>query len=796
MPIDPPTFSEPGQRIERLRQRVLKSVPEVCAQRAVLATEAYAATEGEPAVIRRAKTLRHILENITVSILEDELIIGQFAEQYRGAPVFPEMGTSWLEDELDSVLETRSQDRFVVASNTKEALCRIFPYWKGKTLHDAFKAHVPSDVRTARMAYVFTVDLHERGGLGHFIPDYRRLLKEGLAGIETRLEQHLGDCDLSDPEKLVQSYFWQAVLICLEGVRTFAERHAEEARRLAATEQRAGRRAELERIASICQHVPWLGANTFHEALQSIWFLQLIFHLETNSAAISPGRLDQILTPFLTRDLAEGRLRGDSAQELLDCFWIKFTEIIKVWDKEATYVHAGFPMVQNISIGGQNSAGEDATCLLTYMMLEAQRHVRFPQPHLTLRINAASPVELLDYAAVVLRQGGGIPQFVNDELIVKSLLHRGVGLKDARESASIGCVEFGTVGSWGRNNGGYFNFAKVLELALNNGVDRLSGVQVGPATGELEEFTSFPEIVEAYRTQLEHCVRLLAIEDNLIDMLHERMMPHVLTSAFVPDCIEKGRDVTAGGARYNWTGPLGVGTGTVADALAAIKRRVFEEKKLSLAEVKGSLAADFEGHEAARELLLKSPKYGNDDDYADSLARLITDLFFDVVERHRTWRGGTFVPGLFSLSVSLPFGWKTGATPDGRKARQPLSDGISPGHGCDWNGPTGVLKSASKLDSERVTNGSILNVKMNPLLLRTKDQIRKFSDMVRAYLVDLKGAQVQFNIVSSELLREAQHYPERHRGLIIRVTGYSAFFTELSTEVQNEIIARTEHATL
>ncbi len=786
----------PTDRTERLKKRLLKTRPILCSERARLATKAYQETEGQPFVFRRAKVLKRILEEMTVKILDDELIVGLFAEEQRGAPVFPETGTFWLEDELDSILETRSQDRFIVPEQVKQEIREILPWWRRRTLYDYVYGILPPEIKRARKANLFTLDLHERGGLGHVIPNYPEVLRKGFIGIRDETVERLNKADLSHPEDMKKSLFWKAVVEICDAVIVFAQRYSAEAKKLATLQTDSKRKKELEKIALICDRVPAHPSRNFYEALQAIWFIQLIIHLETNSAANSPGRLDQMLIDFFRRDIDAKELTLEDAQELADSLWIKFNEIIKVWDREATFVHAGFPMVQNVSLGGQTERADDGTNELTYLFLNAHRHVHLPQPHLTIRVRASTPDDLLMKATEVIKSGGGMPQLVNDELIVSSLLHRGVSLSDARTSSPIGCVEYGTIGSWGRNNGGYFNFPKVLELALNNGVERLTGEIIGIPTGGPDSFQSFDDVMEAYRRQLAHFLRLLVIEDNIIDMIHEQVMPPIYTSMLVPDCLEKGKDVTSGGARYNWTGFLGVGIANVADSLAAIKKIVFEDKRLTFTELEEALNTNFEGKEQIRQLLLHAPKYGNDDDYVDGILKGITDMYFNEAEKHVTYRGGHFVPGLFSLSVSLPFGWATGATPDGRKAKEPLADGVSPSHGCDVYGPTAVFKSVSKMDCTRVTNGMILNQKLNPMVLEGQGNAKKFIDLVKTYFLDLGGAQVQFNIVSAGMLKDAQRNPDKYRDLVIRVTGYSAFFTELSKEVQNDIIGRTEQLTL
>lgn len=781
------------ERIRRLRERVARSEPSVCSERAVLVTESYKETEGQPMPIRRAKALDRVLRNMTVFIAPDELIVGNHASKPRSAPVFPEMGVDWLSRELDSILETRSQDRMVVPPKVKEDLRSIIPYWRGKTLREAVYAALPKEVINARLAKVFTLDNHEEGGLGHMLPDYPTVLAKGFNGIVDEVEERIGCLDLTRPDDYEKYIFYEAVKIVCRAACAFAERFADEAQRLAETERDLQRKDELLRIAQVCRRVPAQPAGSFYEAIQACWFVQLIIQIETNGTAISPGRMDQILYPYYARDVKENKLTPEQAQELIDCFWIKLNEIIKLRSEPATHVHAGFPTTQNVTIGGQTEEGLDATNELSFMFLTAQDHIRLSQPQFSLRVHRDTPSALLLRAAEVIRKGGGIPQLISDEVLIPSLLARGIPLETARNYAPIGCVELGVYELWGRGNGGYFNIPKVLELALNDGVDRMTGQQIGKKTGDPRQFTSFDDVMRAFREQMEYCTYLLAIENNVIDKVHAELMPHVFISTVSRGCIEQGKDVTRGGARYNWTGPIGVGIANAGDSLAAIKKVVFEEGKASMAELIEALDHDWENHESLRQLMRHAPKYGNDDDYADLLVKEVVNIFLDSLKRYPTPRGGDQgAAALFSLSVSLPFGWATGATPDGRKAGTPLADGVSPVHGVDVKGPTAVLKSVSKIEHIR-TNGTILNIKFHPCALQGERQLQKFCDLIKTYLVDLKGSHVQVNVVSADTLRDAQRHPEQYRDLVIRVTGYSAFFTELSREVQDDIIERTEH---
>jgi formate C-acetyltransferase len=783
-------------RIMTLRQDLLRSKPEISAERAKLVTLAYQETEGEPYVIRRAKALQKILKEIPISIYDQEIIVGGIAEKRRSAPVFPEMGVDWLEEELEETLETRPQDKFVVSTKCKDELKKIIPYWREKTIREKVFKTLPEDVINARRAKVFTLDNHEEGGLGHVLVDYPTIFSIGLDGIRKIVDKNIAESKRSDPEAIKRLQFWQAATIVLDSAIAFANRYAELARRLAETQPEIGRKKELEDIADVCSRVFKNKTQSFHDAIQALWFIHVIIQLETNGTAISPGRLDQHLYPYFKADVESNQLSLEEAQKLIDCFWLKMNELIKLRSKFGSSVHAGFPMNMNVTIGGVTPTGEDATNELSFLFLNAQEHIHLSQPQFSTRVHARSPEEFLLRASEVIKIGGGIPQLISDEVLVPALLNRGIPLELARDYAPIGCIEVGFIGLWGRGNGGYFNVPKALELALNRGIDRLTGKKLGIDTGAPEEFATFENVVDAFRSQLDYCIELLAIENNVIDMIHAEIMPHVFISTLVPGCIEKGRDVTEGGAKYNWTVPLIVGLVNTGNSLAAIKKEVYEDKKISMSDLIEALDKDFEGSDELHKILMQSVKYGNDNDYVDLIVRNISRMVVDACENHTTFRGGLMAPpAFFSLAVNLPFGWATAATPDGRKALEPLGDGISPCHGDDIHGPTAVLKSASKIDHLR-SCGAILNQKLTPTVLRNKKDLMAFVNLFKTYLLDLGGSHVQFNVVSADELRDAQKYPENYKGLVIRVTGYSAFFTELSKDVQDDIIGRTEHQSI
>lgn len=781
-------------RIERLRERALVS-PSIRADRDLLVTRSYAETEGEPMIIRRAKALKKVLEEMPLAIGEDELIVGNtVAGIPRCAGLFLELSTEWKERELDN-FSSRKADRFLIDEGEKERFRQLFSFWKGKTVQDRAMALMPEEtLRLMQAKYpAFDVNLHLRAsGLGHVALGYARALQKGFLGIREEALSRASQLDLADPSDLKKLAFLKAVAIVCEGAARFGWRYSELAREMAARAQ-GRRRAELEAIADICSRVPAYGARTFWEAIQCFWFVQVITQIESDGTAISPGRFDQYMYPFYREDLEKGRITPDQAQELVDCLWIKFNEILKVWDEEGAKGFGGFPISQNLCVGGQTRAGLDATNPVSYMCLTALEHVRLPQPALSVRVHSNTPEDFLLRVCEVIKLGTGMPAVYNDEAIIPAMLTRGISLEDARDYAIVGCVEPSVNGrDWPRSNGGFFNLAKALELALNDGVCRLSGEVLGLRTGDPKEFTSFDELMEAFRKQVAYLVRHCAIANNTIELAHAQMQPLPFVSSLTEDCLARGLDVTEGGALYNATGPLGVGVANVANSLAALKKLVFEERVLTMEQVLEALQRDFDGYEIIREILKnKAPKYGNDDEYVDDLARQVCAIYCDEVRKYRNTAGGQFQPAFIPVSGNVPLGKVVAALPEGRNSGMPLAEGVSPAQGTDKKGPTAVLKSVGRLDHCAVPLGILLNQKFHPSALEGESGTRKLASLLRTF-VALKLQHVQFNVVSAETLREAQKHPEKYRDLVVRVAGYSAFFNDLDRAIQDDIIARTE----
>ncbi|MBE0478184.1 glycyl radical protein [Candidatus Aerophobetes bacterium] len=785
----------PFARTRKLNEELLSVRPEICIERARLVTISYQETEGEPMIIRRAKALAKILREMSIFVQKDQLIVGNQASKLRASPLYPETEAGYLERELD-LFSRREQDRLIIPHEVREELERdIFPYWKGKTTEDVALKAIPPDIREIfeHEHPTFCPDIHLKGSIGHVIVDYEKILNFGVKGMREKLEEKLKNLDLTQPENSDKYHFYQAELIVCDALVDWAERFAQEAKKLATLEQDEEWRVELERIAKICQWVPENPARNFREAVQSFWFVHLPLYIEQNGLAVSPGRLDQYLFPFYQEDKQEGRITSNQAQELLECLWIKFTEVMRAYDHNDAKYFAGFSISENVVLGGQTEDGRDATNELSYLCLEAEKSTKLSQPNLGIRVHHRTPDDFLLKAVEVISEGRTKPEIFNDQIGITSLTSLGVPLGDARNYSISGCVEPVPPHCNGMTNAAMSNLAKALELALNDGKCRLCGKQLGEKTGDPRQFTSFEQLMDAYRIQVTYYVEMMAVTLNIIEKVHAHIMPLPYFSLVIDDCVEKGKDVTEGGARYNYTGPQGVGIATTADSLTAVKKFVFDEKKLSMSELIEALDENFEGREPLRQMLMNEPpKYSNDDDYADEIAREVGVIYCEEVSKYRNTRGGRYRPGLYSVSANVPLGLHVGALPNGRKATAPLSDGISPVHGTERCGPTAIVKSAAKLDHVLVTNGTQLNMKFSPNVLSDEKGRRNLADLIRTFF-DLGGWHVQFNVVSADILKEAQKDPDSYRWLIIRVAGYSAFFVELDKAVQDDIIDRTEY---
>ena len=780
-------------RASLLKEQLLSVTPEISFERAELVTESYKETEGLPIILRRAKALEKILAKMMVRIEPHELIVGSHTPKPRSSPIFPEFSFAWIAAEFDR-LAKRTGDVFLISDECKQKLSTVFEYWKGKTTQEYAANLMTPEAKAAQANGVFTVGNYFFLGVGHITVDYGMVLEKGFLGIKADVAKERAKLELTKPEDLKKSQFLQAVDLVCDAAIAFAERYAVKAEEMARNEKNPQVKHDLTQIAQTCRRVPANGAQNFYEALQSFWFVQLIIQIESNGHSISPGRFDMYMLPYYEKDIASKKLTREQALELVECLWVKFNEINKVRDEGSTKAFGGYPMFQNLIVGGQTADGRDSTNDLSYLCMEATENVRLPQPSLSIRFHQGTPQKFLIKASEVAALGLGMPAMYNDHVVIPALAARGVSLEDARDYDIIGCVEpqkGGKTEGW--HDAAFFSLAKCFELALSDGADPKTQIQLGPHTGTLDTMATFEDVLVAYKKQIEYFVQLLILSDNCCDIAHGALCPLPFLSSMVEDCVVKGKSLQEGGAHYNFTGPQGVGVANVGDALAALKTVVYDTGTVDRKTLAAALRKNWEGSENLRQTMLnKAPKFGNDDDVADELARLAARLYCQEVEKYTNARGGRFQAGLYPVSANVPLGTVVGALPDGRVGGTPLADGVSPVSGRDVRGPTAAAKSVAKLDHEIASNGTLFNQKFHPTALSGESGYQNLAALVRTYF-SLGGMHVQFNVVSKEILQEAQLNPDKYRSLVVRVAGYSAFFTALDKSLQEDIIARTEH---
>ena len=789
IPRDP---SGPTDRVRMGMERNRQARPEVHPHRALAATRSYRDTEGQPLALRRAEMLRRVLVDHPVTIQRGELIVGMKALTPRGSPIYPEINCAWIERDLDR-LATRKETPFFVSDETKRILREeVFPYWRNRQIADRINEAVPPEIWRADNRGVVYNYFRSRT-IGHFQAAYDKVLGRGLEGIVAEVESSRRRLDPHAPNYRSQLDFLDSVVLACRSAIHLASRYAEEARCLAAREPDPTRKAELEEIASVLTRVPARPAVTFREALQSFWITHVVINLETCGHALGPGRFDQYLYPYYRRSVDSGDMSPAQAQELLDLLWVKFDEITLAKDSGESQTSSSYPDFQNLNIGGLTRGGRDAVNELSYMCLDALEHTLLPQPGLSAQVSSVTQPRFLVRCCEVLRLGTGMPALFNADVMVLGMVNRGKSLSDARASSLNGCVAAYCDGKDRMASSGYFNLAKTLELALNDGADRLTGEQLGPRTGDPRTFTRFENVVSAFAAQVEHFVAMKVRYDNIVRGIYARNCPVPFTSALIDDCIGSATDWHAGGSHYKIATMSGVAVGTVADALSGIRRHVFENRSFSMPDLIEALDRNWEDHEIMRQTLVnQTPHYGNDDDPADDLAVMVQDVFCSAVERHTDLQGARYWVDLLPTTSHIALGELTGATPDGRRAGEWLSEGVSPVQGHDRKGPTASTRSVAKLDHAR-TNGTLLNIKINPETVKTDRDLYKLAALIRGYFGQ-GGHQMQFNIVDRAILLDAMNHPERHRDLLVRVAGYSDYFTLLSREIQREILSRAEHA--
>ena len=797
-------FGTLTERMKEFREEVLDEKPYIDAQRAILATLAYKENLNQPRVMVRAKMLEKVLDNMSIYIEDKSLLAGNQATKNRNAPIFPEYTMEFVMNELDQ-FEKRDGDVFYITEKTKEQLREIAPFWQNNNLRARGEALLPEEVRVFMETGVFGMEGKLNAGDAHLAVNYERILKEGLKGYEKRVKECKATLDLTNPDNIDKYCFYNAVLIVLEAVRNFANRYSVLAKDLAEKELNQERKVELLEISRICSKVPYEPAETFQEAVQSVWSIQLILQIESNGHSLSYGRFDQYMYPYYDRDIKNGTIKESEALELLTCLWIKTLTINKVRSQAHTMSSAGSPMYQNVTIAGQTIDKKDAVNDLSFLVLKSVAQTRLTQPNLTVRYHKNINKHFLDECIEVMRLGFGMPALNNDEIIIPSFMDWGVKEEDAYNYSAIGCVETAVPGKWGYRCTGmsYINFPRMLLCTMNNGVDLTSNKRFTKGYGHFTEMESYEELLEAWDKTIREITRYSVIVENVIDKASERDVPDILCSALTDDCIARGKTIKEGGAVYDFISGLQVGIANMADCLAAIKKLVYEEKKITRQELWNAILDDFSSPENKKiqEMLIReAPKYGNDDDYVDQLIVEAYDSYIEEIEKYPNTRynrgpiGGIRYAGTSSISANVGQGMSTMATPDGRNAFEPLAEGCSPAHNSDKNGPTAVFKSVSKLRTNKITGGVLLNQKMTPQMLSTEENRQKLELLIKTFFNRLHGYHVQYNIVSKETLIDAQKHPEKHKDLIVRVAGYSAFFNVLSKKTQDDIIGRTEQS--
>ncbi|MBM3789367.1 MAG: glycyl radical protein [Acidobacteria bacterium] len=785
-----------NERVRQLRQKSLDAGPAISAERALLLTEFYIANEGKHSVpVMRALAFQHLCRHKTIRIGEGELIVGERGPEPKATPTFPELTCHSIED-LE-ILNTREKTGYLVSPEVMEAYReRVIPYWRGRSIRDRAFPLLPEEWHEAYQAGIFTEFMEQRAP-GHTVAD-GKIYRKGLLDFKGDIASRTADLDFArDPMAFDKREQLRAMDIAADAAILFAGRHAALAREMAAREPEEARRAELLRIAANCERVPAHAPRDLWEALQAYWFYHLGVITELNGwDSFNPGHLDQHLEPFYSRGTADGSLDRERARELLQCFWVKFNNHPAPPKVGVTAAESGtYTDFANINLGGVKPDGSDAVNEVTYLLLEVIDEMHLLQPSNNIQLSRKSPDRFLKAAARIIRKGYGFPSVFNADAVVEELLRQGKAVEDAREGGTSGCVETGAFGKEAYILTGYFNLPKVLEITLHDGRDPQTGRQLGPRTGDPRSFQSADDLFGAWRRQVDHFIGIKLRGNHVFERMYASHAPAPFLSLIIDDCIARGRDYNAGGARYNTSYIQGVGTGTLTDSFAAIEQLVYERNTLTMDELLEALAADFHGRERVRQLLLnKAPKYGNDDDRADAVMVRCFNAFYDAVDGRPNSRGGRYHVNMLPTTCHVYFGSVTGATPDGRKATVPLSEGISPVQGTDRHGPTAVFKSAAKMDHIK-TGGTLLNMKLTPHLLAGEEGVENLARLVRGYF-RMDAHHVQFNVVSADALREAQTRPDEHRHLIVRVAGYSDYFCDLSRALQDEIISRTEHESL
>lgn len=783
-----------NERIKKLREQSIKSKPYISPERARLITNFYKSDEASrvSAPVRRALAFKYLLERKKICISKGELIVGERGPAPKATPTYPEICAHSLKDL--KILNSRKKIPFAVDDKTKRLYKeQIIPFWRGKSIRDRIFSAMSEEWKDSFEAGIFTEFMEQRAP-GHTVLD-DKIYRKGFNDFKEDIERSIKNLDfLNDPEAYKKREELKAMEISADALILYAQRYADKARKLARKERNRDRKRELKKIAEICTHVPAHPPRTYWEALQYYWFVHLGVITEYNTwDSFNPGRLDQHLYPFYRKGLKDGTLTKEKAKELLQAFWIKFNNQpappkVEVTAEESS-TYTDFCL---INTGGLEADGSDGVNELSYLILDVVEEMRILQPSSMVQVSKKTPDAFLKRALKIIKTGFGQPSVFNTDAIIQELVRQGKTIEDARNGGTSGCVETGAFGKENYNLTGYFNLTKVLEITLNNGIDPRTGKEIGLKTGDPGKFKSFEELFDAFKRQLLHFLDIKVKGNNIIERLYAEYLPAPFLSILIDDCIAKGKDYHDGGARYNTSYIMGVGLGTMTDVFTSIRYNVYDKKNVTMKELLAALKRNYRGYESLRQRFLnKTPKYGNDDDYADEVMKSIFEAYYEAVDGRANTKGGHYRINLLPTTVHIYFGKVVGATADGRKAREPLSEGVSPVQGADRHGPTAVIKSVAKMDHIR-TGGTLLNQKFTPHLLADEDGLEKLSHLIRSYFM-LDGHHIQFNVISAETLREAQKNPEKYRNLIVRVAGYSDYFVDLGEELQNEIIRRTEH---
>ncbi|MCF7953706.1 MAG: formate C-acetyltransferase/glycerol dehydratase family glycyl radical enzyme [Spirochaetales bacterium] len=795
-------------RIEELREGLFKTIPEICPERAEIFTESMKKSEGKPIVKRRAQSLYDVLDNMTLFVRDGELLVGNQASTVRGAPVYPEYSVDWIIDEFNGKpyhFAERPCDQFSYTEETKQRVLKTIDYWKGKTLIENVWEELPEEARKAWEINAIDDTWCAAAGLGNVLPDHEMVLKHGLKSIIAKAEKRIESLDLTEPDTVSQYWFLQAVITANKAVIRFAERYAELLESKASEEIDEKRKQELLTMAENCRRVPAEPAQTFWQAVQTVWFIQLILQIETNGHAVSLGRFDQYLWPYYDHDIKAGILNREEGLEIVESFFIKANEINKLRSWPDSEYFPGYHLAENLAIGGQTADGKEAVNDLSYVILDAAAELRLTKPSVSLKWFEGTSDDFMDYALkVVEKHKGGQPALYNDLGVMRILDNMGVKKEDQYGWAPVGCIEASVPGKWDfAAKGSWLNVGKILEITLNNGTDPSTGVTLLPGDGDLSTFKSIEEIQAALKKQLRYFMELQVIVEHISDEMHILHDQNAFRSSLVHDCIERGKSLIEGGAVYTADGGPTAGVNTAADALAALEYTLFDKKLLTPDQLSHALKTNFEdmktsptGEEIRQLLVNKAPKFGNDDDYADRFAVDLGEYLGSTYQKDfKSSRYGKGpVPATFALSQSsvtgnVAFGKSVGALPNGRKAGTPVNNGVSPSNGAEQKGPTATINSEAKLPSIWFQKGSIFNMRLTPRTLKEKEGRKRALALVKTHFKNYQY-HIQFNVVDDATLREAQEKPEEYRDLMVRISGYSAFFTPLNKELQQDVIQR------